>query len=275
MKVRELYSILFRSISDISSEADSESRWIIEELTGKKFEYLIVENPLVELTDQQVNEIITKRVKERIPLQYIFHKAFFYGFELYVDDRVLIPRGDTEVIVEYTIKNFQARHLRWLDLATGSGAIAIALDKFLGGDGFASDHSLDALIVARQNAIRHHCNFVLLASDLLFSFKENTFDLIVSNPPYVGEKEKNTLPPEVCYEPQRALFGGHEGFEMTEKILSEALRVLVPGGSIIIETSPGSFEKLRKRGIMELFHFQRELFDLSGELRGLHLIKRN
>ncbi len=273
MKVRDLYKVISKAISTVSPEAEAEAKWIVEELFGKKFEYLFVENPSVGQLIDRANEIVRKRVSERIPLQYLFKKAFFYGFELYVDERVLIPRSDTEVIVDYVLETFKERDLTWLDLGTGSGAIALALDKFLKGTGFASDVSMEAISVANVNANKYGARFMLIVANLFSPFKDSSFDLIVSNPPYIAEAEKGALSPEVLFEPPSALLGGKEGFEFTETMLLEAQRILVRGGSIIIETSPECYEKLKKTGVVKSYILVKELYDLSGELRGLHLLR--
>jgi len=275
LKLRELYNHLVGLISQISSDARAEARWIIEEVFCNKFDFLMLENPDTENFLPKINDIIEKRVKMRIPLQYIFKKAFFFGFELFVDERVLIPRYDTEVIAEYVLSVFKGKAISWLDLGTGSGAIALVLGKYLDGFGIASDFSMDALYVARRNLRKYSVKIPLIRADLLSAFKKSSFELIVTNPPYIPYRERMNLIPEVLYEPESALFGGTAGYEITEKIIVDSLRVLVPGGSIIIETSPMCFEKLKEGEWWNFFILFKKIYDLGGELRGVHLIKRS
>ncbi len=276
MKVRQLYNYLLENLKNVSDEADAEARFIIEELLGKKFEFLFIsEECISSVLQSKIEEILEKRVKERVPLQYIFQKAYFYGFELYVDERVFIPRGDTEVIIDYVIKNFKGQHLRWVDVCTGSGAIAVALGKYLGGIGFASDISYDSILVAMQNISRYQLEVRCVVSDMLSCFKGNSLNLIVANPPYIGLWEKSSLSEEVLKEPWRALFGGEKGFEVTERLLEEAMRVLVPGGDIIIETSESCNGYLKRRFMDDYFYLKSEIFDLRGQLRGLHFSKNH
>lgn len=275
LKLRELYNYLVELISQVSSDAKAEARWIVEEIFCNKFDFLIVENPEAERFLPRINDIIEKRVKMRIPLQYIFKKAFFFGFELFVDERVLIPRYDTEVIAEYVLSVFKGKATSWLDLGTGSGAIALVLGKYLGDFGVASDFSMDALYVAKRNLRKYGIEIPLVRGDLLSAFKQSSFELIVTNPPYIPYQERMNLIPEVLYEPESALFGGESGYEITEKIIIESLRVLVPGGSIIIETSPMCFESLKEGGWRNFFILFKKIYDLGGELRGVHLIKKS
>jgi len=275
LRLRELYSYLIGVISQVSQEAKAEAKWIIEEVFENKFDFLILENPEVIKELSRIQNIVERRVKYRIPLHYIFKKAFFFGFEIYVDERVLIPRYDTEVVVEYVLNTFNGKVVRWLDLGTGSGAIALVLGKHLNGFGVASDLSMDALRVARRNLTKYGVKVPLLRADVLSAFKESCFDLIVTNPPYISYKERSNLSPEVLSEPPSALFGGEFGHELSERILSESLRVLVPGGSIIIETSPMCFEALQRSEKWNFFILTKEIYDLSGELRGIHLVRKS
>ncbi len=274
MKVRQAYNYLKERLRGVSREPEAEARWILEELTGIKFEVLFV-NPSMELgIEAQIEGIIEQRIYFRRPLQYIFKKAFFMGLELYVDERVLIPRQDTEVLVEYAL-NLLEKHEspRWVDVCTGSGAIAISLEKYYGGISFATDLYPEAIEVAKLNAVKHNSKINFVAGDLLQCFCNSSMDLIISNPPYIGIWEYDTLPPEVKREPPHALLGGGEGYEITMKLLEEAFRVLKPGGDLIIETSLRCYEMIKKENYFYHFSLEQEIFDLAGNLRGLHLVK--
>ncbi|MEO0241831.1 MAG: peptide chain release factor N(5)-glutamine methyltransferase [candidate division WOR-3 bacterium] len=276
MRVREAYNYLKSRLKNITSECEFEARWIIEELTGEKLEVLFLD-PTKEISgEDEMDFVLNQRIVYRKPLQYIFRKAFFMGYEFYVDERVLIPRQDTEVIVEYVVKILKNQpNSTWVDVGTGSGAIAVSIFNEAGISGFATDLSKKVIDIAKKNAQRFNANIKFIVCDLLEAFKDLKFDLIVSNPPYVSADEYESLLPEVKSEPYEALVGGVEGYEVTERILKEARRVLKPGGHIIIETSQKVFENLKGRGVFNFFELKSEIFDLSGNLRGFHLCKRD
>lgn len=274
MKARALFRDLVVRLSQVSREPEREAKWILEEVTGKKFEILLLEDVDVEGIKSTIQNILNERIKERMPLPYIFKKAYFMDFELYVDERVLIPRPDTEVIVEYVIERFKGRReLVWVDVCTGSGAIALSLFKFVKGSGFAVDISKEALAVARYNAKRYNAPILFLRCDLLSCFCDGSFDLVVSNPPYIGRKELTQLEPEIFKEPLISILGGEEGHELTLLLLKEAYRVLKPGGSLIIETSVHCWERLESEEVVKLYKVENVIFDYSNNLRGLHFVK--
>ncbi len=175
------------------------------------------------------------------PVQYIIGNQEFCGLKFFVNEHVLIPRLDTEVLVEEILKReSQAESL--LDLCTGSGCILISLMK-LGGfrRGVGTDISEKALEVAVRNAALNEVRPVFLQGDLFqalegLSDQEKRFDLIVSNPPYIAEYEKKELAPEVLdHEPSLALFADHEGLRFYERILERAGEYLKPHGKIYFE----------------------------------------
>ena len=198
------------------------------------------------------------RRAEGEPTQYITGKQEFWGMEFEVTPDVLIPRPETEHVIEVALDRLAVREIRAgrkqtltgedlqiVDVGTGSGCIAAALAKELPGARIvATDISSAALAVARRNAARHsfgdrirfvECN---LLSDAAFS---GPFDLVVSNPPYVGRKEKETLMREVRdHEPELALYGGEEGYEFYADLIVQAARHLKPGGLIVLELGHNS-----------------------------------
>jgi len=204
-------------------------------------------------------EFIKRRIG-REPLQYITGVKEFWSMEFQVDSRVLIPRPETELLVEQAIARAgdmtqePGNPLRLLDLGTGSGMVAICLAKELGlpaWEVWATDISKDALDVARSNARRHGVldQIRFLQGDLFEPIKEEgvPFDIIVSNPPYVAEEEYGALPTEVKdHEPRVALAGGIGGMAFIEHILREAPDFLSPGGWLIVEMAPGQTEKALK-----------------------------
>jgi release factor glutamine methyltransferase len=176
-----------------------------------------------EVDDAQITSWMQRRLAGE-PLQYIRGRTEFYGREYYVDDRVLIPRPETELLAEAAIQLLPAR-ARVVDVGTGSGCIAMTLqDERPDLDVFAVDLSVAALAVARRNGVTR-----LVASDILTSFR-GTFDAIVSNPPYIPAREIDGLMTEVRdHEPRLALTPGPRGTEVIERLLVAPLVILEIG----------------------------------------------
>lgn len=173
---------------------------------------------------------------EGIPIQYINNKAYFMGLEFYVDENVLIPRCDTEILVEEIIKIIKKDSLlKILDLCTGSGAIAISLKKYLNNiEIMASDISDKALMVAKKNASKIGVDVKFIESDL-FNSINGKFDLIVSNPPYIKKSVIPSLDKQVRNEPILALAGGEDGLDFYRKISYDAKKFLNNNGYLCFE----------------------------------------
>lgn len=182
---------------------------------------------------------LLERVQRRLqhqPLQYIVGHQEFWGLEFEVDSNVLIPRPETELLVEKAIC-LGAAASSICDVGTGSGCIAVSLARELPQARLtAVDLSASALQVAARNAHRHgvagHIDF--LQGDLLNAIN-TTFSLIVSNPPYVGTREQRSLQPELAYEPTSALFAGSDGLDVIRRLLPQALQHLHTGGALLME----------------------------------------
>ena len=173
---------------------------------------------------------------EGMPIQYINNKAYFMGLEFYVDENVLIPRCDTEILVEEIIKIVNKDSLlKILDLCTGSGAIAISLKKYLNNiEIMASDISDKAIMVAKKNASIIGVDVKFIESDL-FNNINGKFDLIVSNPPYIKKFVIPSLDKQVRNEPILALDGGKDGLDFYRKISYDAKRFLNNNGYLCFE----------------------------------------
>ena len=181
-----------------------------------------------------------------VPAQYITGHQEFWGMDLIVTPAVLIPRPETEHVLE-TVLEVQASagalrtdHLRIADVGTGSGCIALALAKeFPSAEIHATDSSLQALEIARANAARHQLEerIHFHHTDLLAALTP-PFDFIVSNPPYVGESEEDQVQLEVRkFEPRSAIFGGATGTEVIARLIPQARNLLRPGGALVLEVS--------------------------------------
>jgi ribosomal protein L3 glutamine methyltransferase len=197
-----------------------------------------------------IDALVERRIRERIPVVYLTNTAWFAGLPLHVDERVLIPRSP---IAEPISRRFAPwidprRVRRVLDLGTGSGCIAIACARaFPRARIVGSDIAGAALDVARINVRRHRLGrrVRLVTSDHFARLGRERFDIIVSNPPYVGAKEYDGLPLEYWHEPRDALEAGRDGLDSVRVLLAEAPRHLRPGGLLVVEV--GNTEALVRR----------------------------
>lgn len=187
-----------------------------------------------------------------MPIQYIMGDCEFMGLKFYVSPSVFIPRPETEILVENTLRLIKDKRLNApyvLDIGTGSGAIAVSLTKYNTSCKIvASDISEDALKVARDNAIFNgvdqRIKFIL--ADLFLGIgRHERFDLIISNPPYIPSDDYDNLPFEVKQEPRIALGGGREGLDFYKNIIPESVERLSRNGYLILEMSLGQSEAIR------------------------------
>jgi release factor glutamine methyltransferase len=225
---------------------------LLADLLGQPLSYVLAHGDKV-IDTSSIDEAMRRRASGE-PLQYIRGKTEFFGREFYVDDRVLIPRPETELLVETAIERIE-RGARVADIGTGSGSIAVTLatdrpDLRV----TAIDASVAALAVARRNGAT-----TLVASDVLAAFVRD-FDWIVSNPPYVAEADLVQLAPEVRdYEPRAALTPGPLGTEATQKILDQAGRARV-----ILEIAFGQEQLVRDLAVAHHFAVEDVRNDLAG-----------
>jgi release factor glutamine methyltransferase len=206
--------------------------------------YADPERRLEPAQSRRFSELVRRRVR-REPIAYILGRASFRALELVVDHRVLIPRPETELLVDVA----QDRQ-RVLDVGTGSGAVALAIASERNGSRVTGiDVSPDAIEVARENARRLGVEVEFLIADVMVG---GPYDLVVSNPPYVREGEWPSLQPEITlYEPQDALVAGPDGLDVIRRIVPAAAEVLVKGGTLAVEVGQGqarAVESLLDRG---------------------------
>lgn len=177
-----------------------------------------------------------KRRAQRVPLQHILGDQEFMGLTFAVNEHVLVPRQDTETLVEWVLKDYSGAQPKVLDMCTGSGCIAVSLAK-LGGFSHvdAADISREALLVAKKNAAFNGCDIHFKESDLFCEIEE-TYDVIVSNPPYIASAEILSLEPEVReHEPMLALDGSSDGLSFYRRLAAECGRYLPEGGRVYFE----------------------------------------
>lgn len=225
------------ALSEVTDEYELDAWYLFEHATGiARHEYLM--DSQITVPDEKCNifrEYIGKRSKH-IPLQHIVGTQWFMGLEFEVNEHVLIPRQDTEVLVEEALKVIKAGD-SVLDMCTGSGCIIISLAKNASlSEAVGVDVSVDALSVARANAERHGVAVKLVQSDLFTELSGAKYDVIVSNPPYIETEEINHLMPEVReHEPMLALDGGADGLVFYRRIINESGNYLKHGGYLLFE----------------------------------------
>lgn len=227
-------------------EASLDARYLLFEAFDTDLTHFILDRFRVISEDElfldrmnQYRMMIEKR-SQRIPLQQITGSREFMGLEFYVNEHVLIPRQDTETLVELILKDFKSSKPVVLDMCTGSGCIAISLKKLGGFDCVTGvDVSKEALTVARRNsdAILGAGGITLIESNLFGALgAEQKFDVIVSNPPYIPTEIIKGLQPEVRdFEPMLALDGKEDGLFFYRQLVSDGRRFLNPGGSVYFE----------------------------------------
>ncbi|CDF11827.1 release factor glutamine methyltransferase [Mycoplasma sp. CAG:776] len=186
-----------------------------------------------------------KKLEEGYPIQYLIGHVDFYNCKIKVNENVLIPRYETEYLVEKTIKLLKTKNLKTgIDLCTGSGAIAIALKKNLNIKIDACDISNLALKIAQENAQKNNTNIFFFKKDILTEEIEGKYDFIISNPPYIKENEYTS--PETKYEPSIALYAKDNGLEFYKKIIEISPNVLNKNGIIIFEIGATLGDEIKK-----------------------------
>ena len=227
-----------------------DTQLLLSHITGQSLSSIAINNtqPLDKPAIGAFLAAIDRR-KAKEPLQYILGTWEFMGLPIITDARALIPRPETELLVEEALTHIRklAQPARVLDICTGSGCIAIAIAKLTGAAVTATDISPDALALAAENAALHglsgKINF--LQSDLFDGLHGQTFDVIISNPPYIPTAGLPRLQPEIrAHEPMLALDGGVDGMDIYRKLVPHSLQHLAPGGALFLEIGPKAVETI-------------------------------
>ncbi len=226
--------------NDNIEEPKLKSRLLMQYVLNETRQYVIVNDMenLEKNKEKQYFEGI-KILKKGIPIEHITHQKEFMKLNFFVDKNVLIPRQDTEILVEEVIKiakRINAKKI--LDLCTGSGAIAVSLAKYLPQtEIIAIDISNDALKIAKKNAVSNNVEnqITFISSDMFTNLNEEKFDIIVSNPPYIKTNVIKELDIQVKNEPYIALDGGEDGLDFYKKIINESYQYLKCNGYLCLE----------------------------------------
>ena len=204
------------------------------------------DDELTELGWIHYGRYLNERLKGK-PTQYITHRQEFFGRNFYVDEDVLIPRPETEHLVEAALEYLNdVPRARVLDVGTGSGAIAISVALEARRIVLASDISISALVVAERNRKTYDAPVRYFAEDLMDAVEADSIDLLLSNPPYVPGADKANMQPEVRdWEPHLALFAGDSGFEIYRRLIANAEIVVRAGGRLMMELGYQSLDTVR------------------------------
>ncbi len=192
--------------------------------------------------DQQAQLFaLCEKRASRIPLQRLLGKTWFMGLPFFVEDNVLVPRADTEILCEQALLAAKQRgYATCLDMCTGSGILAVSLAKLGGLAVTASDISLACLAAAKKNALTNEADVDVVQSDAFAAFPDRVWDMIVCNPPYIPESDRPHLMPEVAlHDPALALFAGEEGLAFYKLLAKEAPAHIRPGGALLLEVGIG------------------------------------
>ncbi len=260
-------------------EAKAMTRLIFHAFKGWNLTDMVIhsDNKLSIFMSEKINSIMPRLLNHE-PIQYILGEAYFYGMNLKVDKSTLIPRQETEQLVDIIVKDNEEADLNVLDIGTGCGAIAIALSRNLKFSNVSAiDISEDALAVAEENSKNLHAPVKFIHADV-FTFipREESLDIIVSNPPYVDESEKEKMDANVLdYEPSSALFVPDDNpLVFYSRITEIATHSLKNGGRLYFEINPKHAEKLasllKSNGLSDILIIK----DIHGKNRFIKCSKR-
>lgn len=250
MRIQELLEIGVNELKKAKIESPiSVAKQLMCLATGKDKIYLIT-NASAELGTEQEQCFLSaiSQVANNVPLQHITHKQEFMGIDFYVDENVLIPRADTEIVVEEAIQIIHNNNfVNVLDMCTGSGAIAIAIAKYVPNcNVVAVDISTDALEIAKKNAISNEVDNITFIHSNMFEKIISKFNLIISNPPYIRTKVIDKLDENVKKEPMLALDGGADGLDFYRNIEQNAYEHLNEDGYLVLEIGFDQKEEVTK-----------------------------
>ncbi len=246
VKRNELLKKVAEKLSSNDIDERAEAEWIVSLALGVKRSELYKEDLVPATKVEKIYKIVNERVTGR-PLWYCIGDTDFYGYTIKVDERVLIPRPETELLVKNALKHI-SKDSKVLDLCTGSGAIAIAIQKQSGATVTAIDVSADALQLAKENATLNNSQIEFIESDMFTEISDGNdkkFDVIISNPPYIKSEDIFTLQKEVKdFEPVLALDGGQDGYDFYRIIAKVVKNYLNENGVLLLECGEGQAQDI-------------------------------
>lgn len=268
MQIKELVDRSLKKLSNADVEDFRNKFFILAEkkLNLSKEVILSHGDNEIDVDKYEMLEPYLDKIIEGIPVQYLVNEQEFYGLKFFVNENVLIPQPDTEIIVEEAL-NIISDGDRVLDLCTGSGVIGVTIANKKNANVVASDISKKALEVAKINADNLGDSKVTLVESDLFENIEGKFNVIVSNPPYIKKDVIRTLSKEVQNEPIIALDGGIDGLDFYKKIVEEALNYLEDGGYLLLEIGYDQKEEVLNLVINKNYKDIRVRKDLSNNDR--------
>lgn len=250
-------SVLFEEcIKALENSGNPDARFdalcIFQDMLNETHPLFLPSEPVEESAEKKIRELTEKRCSG-YPLQYLLGQWEFFGFPVKVGEGVLIPRPDTETLVEQIIDICKKNHLESpeiADLCSGSGCIAIALKKHIpGAKVYAAELSDEALVYLRQNVSDNNADIEIMQGDVLdenFSRRFSGLDIIVSNPPYLTGEEMQSLQTEVSYEPEKALYGGTDGLDFYRRMTALWKDSLKTGGWLAYEFGMGQHDAVKE-----------------------------
>ena len=249
-------------MKELGQNKGPEAQMLLAFVVGKERAVLLAhtDDDLTLMQEKQYLQLLEQR-RENTPLQYLTNQANFYGRDFYVDERVLIPRFDTEVLLECALERIDGAEKRVVDICTGSGILAISVALEKNCEVWAVDLSADALAVAKKNAALLNATVHWEQGDLFAPLYEKNlqayFDVMISNPPYITAEEMELLDEEVKKEPEMALYGGKDGLDFYRTLANEAQDYLKNGGYLLLEIGylqgEGVKNLLESAGFVDVF----------------------
>ncbi|MCB0513903.1 MAG: peptide chain release factor N(5)-glutamine methyltransferase [Bacteroidetes bacterium] len=272
MKQVAYQKLILLLLQEIYDERESRNiyKYVLEEYFGQQFIHL---DQLI-LKDEELEDfnVIFEKITNHYPIQYIFQKAYFYNFDFFVNEHVLIPRPETEELVQLILQENDFSNKSILDIGTGSACIPITIKKHRNNWAVsAMDISFYALDVAKKNAKNHQTEIHFMHQDILNTEAKSfpKYDIIVSNPPYITPKEKNVMSNStILYEPDLALFTPEDDALIFYKAIAKfAIENLNPNGKLYFELN--EFYAEETKTLLQQYDFKdiRIIKDLSGKNR--------
>lgn len=268
---KKISQVLSEKINLTSRETDLEAQFIMQHVLKKSSSNLIIEkNESILEKDMTTIENIIKKRLSGLPLAYIFNEWDFYGHTFQISKDTLIPRQDTELLIDIILQNYDSNlPLKILDLGTGSGIIGITLARnFKKSNVLITDISLKAIEIAKKNIeINNLKNIHCIHSNWFENIDNLAFNIVVSNPPYISKEDPHLKQPELIKQPQAALVSDDEGFKDIRTIVGNTSKYLSKKGMLIIEHGYNQANKVKKIFIQNKFNQIEQHKDINDKIR--------